>query len=363
MLVPRMLQQVPVGERSFMLRRYRRCFTGTDAVAFLLSRKFARSEDEAVAIGNALLRAGVFRHVKGEHFFRPGNYFYRFAAHEDYAAESHDAIALRSSRLMSVATAGPYAARPMERRRLPAVFASGSPMPHKQRGSLASSSPMPHKQHGSLASGSPMPHKQGPPHIVEKRRRGLSTVTRGTMSSDEMTFSSFQDFLVDAEQELEVPEFTETDVIVEIGIRVGRRMFPNLVTKFTTLNNFVHTQRINGKMQKDCFLGKQAVKWLVANKYVNSSVEAIAVGNAMIKAGVFFPLNPEAPGFECNDSAYRMMADVDLTAEMRRGERKDFFLRFFLGIDRAKGRGPAQQQSAPWFEDTMSFSTTSSRGL
>ena len=72
MLVPLIMQQVPVADRTFLFKRYARCFTGTDAVTFLQTRPFARTEAEAIAIGNALLRAGVFRHVRNEYMFRTG---------------------------------------------------------------------------------------------------------------------------------------------------------------------------------------------------------------------------------------------------------------------------------------------------
>ncbi len=121
--------------------------------------------------------------------------------------------------------------------------------------------------------------------------------------------------------------------------------------------------RVNNRVFTDCFLGKHAAKWLIVNKYVSSAREAIAVGNAMMKAGVFFPLEESTTGFECNATPYRMMADVDFSAEFRRGQKKDFFFKYFLGIDRGKTTGTLQAHSAPWFEDSLSFTTNSSRGL
>lgn len=302
MLVPRMLQQVPVADRTFMFKKYRRCFTGTDAVSFLISRRFARTEREALAIGNALLSAGVFRHVRNEHRFRIGNYFYRFAAHEDYTAED-DAVNLRSSRLMTMACST-YTQLP----------------------------------------------------TVRRVDTGPILAPRATMSTDDATFYSFEEAGVPSDEQ---PEFEESDVSVEIGIRIGRRVFPDLVSKFTAAKELVRDNFTEKKRFDKSFLGRHAAKWLIRNRYVNTTREATAVGNAMMKAGVFFPLDGDN-GFECTSTPYRMMADVDFSKDIRRGQTKDFFLKYLLGIDRSKTGGSIQLQQAPWFEDSMSFTTTSS---
>ncbi len=300
LLVARMLAQVPVADRVFLLRRHRRCFVGSDAVAWLVSRRFARTVAEAEALGNALLRAGVFRHVQNEHPFRAGNYFYRFAAHENYAVDDENFAGLRSSRLMSVAT-----------------------------------------------------------------RR----YTRGTTSSDDTTFaSSIDDIAIPVESELddenlmEMKPFTERDVKVEIGIRIGVRMYSDLVSRFATLSGLSKGQRSSsGRLVKDSFTGAHAALWLERQGYVRSCRDAVAVGNAMIKAGVFFPVEAEAEGFEANDTLYRMTADVDFAKELRRGQIKDRIFQL-VGINRAKGVENLAAQNAPWFEDSLSFTTASSTG-
>lgn len=300
LLVARMITQVPVADRVFLLRRHKRCFVGTDAVKWLVSRRFARSVPEAEALGNALLRAGVFRHVQNEHPFRAGNYFYRFAAHENYAVDDDNFAGLRSSRLMSVAT-----------------------------------------------------------------RR----YTRITASSDDTTFaSSIEDIAIPVESELddenlmEMKPFTERDVKVDIGIRIGPRLYPDLVSRFATLSGLAKGQRSSsGRGGKDCFMGVHAATWLVRQGYVRSPREAVAVGNAMIKGGVFFPVDAEAEGFEPNETLYRMTADVDFAKELRRGQLKDRIFQL-VGINRAKGVENLASQNAPWFEDSLSFTTASSTG-
>lgn len=300
MLVPRMLQQIPVGDRSFMLRKYHKCFTGTDAVKFFLSKRFARSEYEAIAIGNALLKAGVFRHVRNEHLFRSGNYFYRFAAHEDYATD-HENINLRASRIMSVAC-------------------------------------------NSFM------------RVPELRTADTENLLSHSNISD-ATLLSADDSLFAEDR----PEFDEADVLVEMGIRIGKQFFPDLVTKFTHAKDLVRTHSVGGKILEKSFTGKAAIKWLIRRRYAQTIAEAVNIGNAMLSSGVFYPLETEQCGFENNLTHYRMMADADISKELRRGARKDMFLRL-LGIDRGKAGQGLQEQQSPWFEDQMSFSFTSSGG-
>lgn len=297
MLVPRMLKQIPVGDRSFMLRKYPKCFTGTDAVKFFLSKRFARSEHEAIAIGNALIRAGVFRHVKNEYLFRNGNYFYRFAAHEDYAAD-YESVNLRASRIMSVAC-------------------------------------------NSFM------------RVPEVRVFDTENHLSNSKISDATIFSNEDSLLAENR-----PEFDETDVLVEMGIRIGKQVFPDLVTNFTHAKDLIGTHSVRGKILEKSFTGKAATKWLLRHRYANTTSEAMSIGNAMLSSGVFYPLEADHIGFEYNLTHYRMMADMDISKELKRGARKEYFLKL-LGIDRGRAGHGLQEQQSPWFEDQMSFSFTS----
>lgn len=51
----------------------------------LVAAGHARSTDEAVALGNALMNQQVFGSVTGDYPFRNENLLYRFRAHEDDA--------------------------------------------------------------------------------------------------------------------------------------------------------------------------------------------------------------------------------------------------------------------------------------
>lgn len=298
MLVPRMLQKIPIDDRTFMLRKYPRCFTGADAVYFFITNRFARTEHEAISIGNALLKAGVFRHVKNEHLFRNGNYFYRFAAHEDYAIDD-DTLNLRSSRMMSVA----------------------------------------------CNSFMRMP---------EIRRIDTANLLSDSNYSDDTFFTN------DSATTDDRPEFDEADIVVETGIRIGTRIFPNLVSNITQAKDLVGTNSVRGKILEKSFTGRDAAKWLVRHRYAKTPEEAVCIGNAMLSSGVFYPLENDNGGFEATMKYFRMMADTDISRELKRGARKDAILKF-LGINRTRPDSVLHTHQSPWFEDQISFSFTSDR--
>jgi len=65
-----MLMELPVGTHSYMLKAYLNCFTGTEAVRWMVSRGIARDNAHAVRLGNQMMEHGVFRHVMQEHTFK-----------------------------------------------------------------------------------------------------------------------------------------------------------------------------------------------------------------------------------------------------------------------------------------------------
>ena len=68
---------VPVRDRRHRFTVFPRCFIGSEAVDWLALHEGV-SRAEAVALGQRLLERGVFRHVRDEHDFRDGHFFYRF---------------------------------------------------------------------------------------------------------------------------------------------------------------------------------------------------------------------------------------------------------------------------------------------
>lgn len=52
-------------DHRFLLKTYKNCFTGKEAVSSLASAGLARDESEAVVIGNNMIQANIFVHAVG----------------------------------------------------------------------------------------------------------------------------------------------------------------------------------------------------------------------------------------------------------------------------------------------------------
>ena len=76
-----MMENLDIRDRTYKMKKYPKCFLGTDAVRFLVSRSYSRNEHDAVKLGNCLIEMGVFAHVTKDHEFKNEELFYRFAAH------------------------------------------------------------------------------------------------------------------------------------------------------------------------------------------------------------------------------------------------------------------------------------------
>lgn len=68
---------VTVGDRRYRLNLYPRCFTGGDAVEWLVQHK-GYTREEAILVGQGLLQQGLISSVSADYHFRDGYYFYRF---------------------------------------------------------------------------------------------------------------------------------------------------------------------------------------------------------------------------------------------------------------------------------------------
>jgi small-conductance mechanosensitive channel len=68
---------VSVRDRRHRLTVFARCFVGREAVDWLVLHE-GLSRAEATALGQRLLERGELRHVRDEHDFRDGHFFYRF---------------------------------------------------------------------------------------------------------------------------------------------------------------------------------------------------------------------------------------------------------------------------------------------
>lgn len=71
---------IPMLDRRWHMRLHYNCFLGFDLTSWLLSNfKDVETRDEAVDLGNQLMRKGLFVHVQKRHAFRDGNFFYSVA--------------------------------------------------------------------------------------------------------------------------------------------------------------------------------------------------------------------------------------------------------------------------------------------
>lgn len=72
---------VQVSDRRYLLRVYRDCFVGSEAVDWL-QRTEALTRNEARIVGERLVELGWVRHVLDEHGFLDGHFYYRFCENE-----------------------------------------------------------------------------------------------------------------------------------------------------------------------------------------------------------------------------------------------------------------------------------------
>ncbi|OQO00208.1 hypothetical protein B0A48_13995 [Cryoendolithus antarcticus] len=72
---------VDLRDRRWFTRTHLNCFRGDEMTSWLLSAfKDVQTRGEAVAVGNEIMECGAFNHVRGQHRFRDGNYFYQIAS-------------------------------------------------------------------------------------------------------------------------------------------------------------------------------------------------------------------------------------------------------------------------------------------
>lgn len=67
-------------DRRWHLRLHYNCFIGFELTSWLLQNfRDVDTRDEAVDLGNELMKSGMFKHVEQRHNFRDGNYFYQIS--------------------------------------------------------------------------------------------------------------------------------------------------------------------------------------------------------------------------------------------------------------------------------------------
>lgn len=72
---------VRMMDRRWHLRLHYKCFVGFEFTTWLLENfRDVETREEAVELGNELMRGGLFKHVERRHQFRDGNFFYQIAS-------------------------------------------------------------------------------------------------------------------------------------------------------------------------------------------------------------------------------------------------------------------------------------------
>ncbi|KAF2143834.1 uncharacterized protein K452DRAFT_163184 [Aplosporella prunicola CBS 121167] len=72
---------IQMTDRRWHLRLHLSCFVGFDLTTWLIKNfKDVETREQAVELGNELMRKGLFQHVQKKHHFRDGNFFYHIAS-------------------------------------------------------------------------------------------------------------------------------------------------------------------------------------------------------------------------------------------------------------------------------------------
>eukprot|EP00180_Rhodochaete_pulchella_P002321 Plantae.Rhodophyta-Rhodochaete_pulchella.ctg3514.p1 GENE.Plantae.Rhodophyta-Rhodochaete_pulchella.ctg3514~~Plantae.Rhodophyta-Rhodochaete_pulchella.ctg3514.p1 ORF type:complete len:452 (-),score=51.63 Plantae.Rhodophyta-Rhodochaete_pulchella.ctg3514:118-1473(-) len=92
---------IEIKDRCFHLRKYRMCFVGQEAVAWLTTSGVAKSVADAVRLGNKMMSAGVFYHVTHSRPFENRKSFYRLTGDDRKSGTSEGSGGCSLSRTLS----------------------------------------------------------------------------------------------------------------------------------------------------------------------------------------------------------------------------------------------------------------------
>jgi len=81
---------IKLVDRRWYLKTHLSCFVGSELITWLLHVvKDLTSREEAVKLGEQLMEKGLFKHVRGRHNFRDGNFFYSLSGeYREHRGES-----------------------------------------------------------------------------------------------------------------------------------------------------------------------------------------------------------------------------------------------------------------------------------
>ena len=234
---------VVVKDRLYRLRKYPQCFVARDFVRALLNIGYCQTRREAVIIGKMLCRRGIIHHVVDDHDFRDGYYFFRWYADE-----------LRSARSMSIRKS--QSANSLRSSSSSNTFSIANETTEES----ASSSFSTEKARAEALQ----PSLSRPLSV----RDYPSTITVD-VSSPRATFRNSLGGKT-------IP-FTDGWPLRDLGpLAAALRQAVNIRDRTYHL-----------RVYPNCFLGKDAISWLVSSGTTGSREEAAVIGSAMITAGYF----------------------------------------------------------------------------
>ena len=94
-LADEMKAEIEVRDRVHRFRVYPKCFSGREAVQWMLDGSHASSVIEAEKIGNEMMKASVFQHILNSHLFEDSSVYYQFTDGETPPPPSRGSRRLR----------------------------------------------------------------------------------------------------------------------------------------------------------------------------------------------------------------------------------------------------------------------------
>lgn len=73
-----MKSEIKVKDRIHRFRVYKGCFSGREAVQWMIDGGHASSLNEALTLGNEMMQSGVFAHIMNSHLFEDSSVYYQF---------------------------------------------------------------------------------------------------------------------------------------------------------------------------------------------------------------------------------------------------------------------------------------------
>jgi len=81
---------IATADRRWLFKTYAKCFIGHEAVQWFINNKFVTNNEDAITLGNLLMKEKVFAHVTRDHVFKNENLYYRFKEDDDNIKKNVD---------------------------------------------------------------------------------------------------------------------------------------------------------------------------------------------------------------------------------------------------------------------------------